>query len=43
MSYESIKLLSDRLLFYRMTVLFGWSGDEGVAGGRICVLAVRTC
>lgn len=41
MSEEGVKYLSDRLLFCRVTLLFGWTGDEAVAGGRICVLGVR--
>ena len=40
MGYEEIKHLSDRLLFTRVTMLFGWTGDESKAGGRICVLGV---
>lgn len=42
MEGEAIKYLSDRLLFCRVTVLFGWTGDERKAGGRICVLGVRS-
>lgn len=42
MGYEEMKYLSDRLLFCRVTVLFGWTGDETVAGGRVCVLGVRS-
>lgn len=41
LGYEEIKHLSDRLLFCRITVLFGWSSDESKAGGRICVLDVE--
>ncbi|KAK0258735.1 hypothetical protein B0A54_15304 [Friedmanniomyces endolithicus] len=37
---DKMKYLSDRLLFCRVTLLFGWTGDESVAGGRICVLDV---
>jgi len=37
---DEMKYLSDRLLFCRVTLLFGWTGDESVAGGRICVLDV---
>jgi len=37
---EGIGYLSDRLLFCRLTLLFGWTGDESKAGGRICVLDV---
>ncbi len=39
---EQMKYLSDRLLFCRITVMFGWAGDETKAGGRICVLGVRS-
>jgi len=42
MGYEELKYLADRLLFCRVTMLFGWTGDETKAGGRICVLAVRS-
>ena len=38
MKYDEMKYLSDRLLYCRITVLFGWTGDESKAGGRICVL-----
>lgn len=41
MGYEQVKDLADRLLFCRVTLLFGWTGDETKAGGRICVLGVR--
>ncbi|TKA83352.1 hypothetical protein B0A55_01028 [Friedmanniomyces simplex] len=37
---EETRYLSDRLLFCRVTLLFGWTGDESVAGGGICVLDV---
>lgn len=39
---EQMKYLSDRLLFCRITVMFGWAGDETKAGGRICVLGVSS-
>ncbi|GAB7365615.1 hypothetical protein MBLNU230_g6684t1 [Neophaeotheca triangularis] len=39
---EEVKYLADRLLFARLTLVFGWTGDETVAGGRICVLRVMT-
>ena len=42
LGYEEIKYISDRLLFSRVTMLFGWTGDESKAGGRICVLGVRS-
>jgi len=38
---EEVKYLSDRLLFCRVTLLFGWTGDESKAGGRICILGVQ--
>lgn len=41
MEDEGVKYLSDRLLFCRVTLLFGWTGDETRAGGRICVMGVR--
>jgi len=41
LGHEEIRYLSDRLLFCRITLLFGWTGDEGKAGGRICVLGVQ--
>ncbi|KAI6890359.1 hypothetical protein KC318_g14656 [Hortaea werneckii] len=42
LSNEEMKFLSDRLLFCRITLLFGWTGDESKAGGRICVLGVQS-
>ena len=39
---NEMKYLSDRLLFCRITVMFGWTGDETKAGGRICVMGVRS-
>lgn len=41
LGYEEIKTLSDRILFNRVTVLFGWTGDESKAGGRICIFGIR--
>ncbi|GIZ40976.1 hypothetical protein CKM354_000429500 [Cercospora kikuchii] len=41
MKAEEVEYLHHRILFTRVTLLFGWSGDETVAGGRICVLAVE--
>lgn len=41
LGHEEMKYLSDRLLFCRITLMFGWSGDDSKAGGRICVLGVR--
>lgn len=40
LDYEELKYLSDRLSWCRVNLLFGWTGDEAVAGGRICVLGV---
>lgn len=40
LSHEGLKVLSDRLLFNRVFLIFGWTGDESKAGGRICVLGV---
>ncbi|EMC99041.1 hypothetical protein BAUCODRAFT_103758 [Baudoinia panamericana UAMH 10762] len=40
LSSQEIKYLADRLLFCRVTLLFGWSGEESKAGGRVCVLGV---
>ena len=42
LDYEEIKYISDRLLFSRVTLLFGWTGDESKTGGRVCVLGVRS-
>lgn len=39
---EEMKYLSDHLLFCRITLMFGWTGDESKAGGRICVMGVRS-
>lgn len=39
---DEMKYLSDRLLFCRITVMFGWTGDETKAGGRICVIGIRS-
>lgn len=39
---ESMKYLSDRLLFCRISLMFGWTGDETKAGGRICVMGVSS-
>ena len=41
MGPEELKHLSDRLVFCRITVMFGWTGDESKAGGRICVMGIR--
>ncbi|KAK5131070.1 hypothetical protein LTR08_001356 [Meristemomyces frigidus] len=40
LGHEEVKYISDRLLFSRVTLLFGWTGDESKAGGRICILGV---
>lgn len=37
---EQIKDIEARLLFARATLVFGYTGDESKAGGRICVLGV---
>ena len=37
---QELKHLSDRLLFCRVSIMFGWTGDESRAGGRICVMRV---
>lgn len=39
---EGMKYLSDRLLFCRVSLMFGWIGDENKAGGRICVMGVSS-
>ena len=39
--HEEMKYLSDHLLFCRINLMFGWTGDETKAGGRICILGVR--
>ena len=39
---EGVKYLADRLLFCRVSLMFGWTGDETKAGGRICVLGVSS-
>ncbi|KAK3672466.1 hypothetical protein LTR78_007773 [Recurvomyces mirabilis] len=41
LGHGAMKDLADRLIFTRVTLLFGWTGDETKAGGRICVLGVR--
>ncbi|WPH02560.1 Hypothetical protein R9X50_00542500 [Acrodontium crateriforme] len=38
---DAVKALSDRLLFCRVNLMFGWTGDASKAGRRICVLGVR--
>lgn len=42
LSEDEMKYLSDRLLFCRITIMFGWTGDETKAGGRIGVMGVRS-
>ncbi|KAK6440557.1 hypothetical protein LTR95_003224 [Oleoguttula sp. CCFEE 5521] len=42
MTCEQIKYLTDRILFSRLTLVFGWTGDESMAGGRICVMGIRS-
>lgn len=41
LGYDEIQYLSDRLLFCRITLIFGWTGDGSKAGERICVLGVQ--
>jgi hypothetical protein len=42
LGYDEIKNVSDRVLFSRVSFLFGWTGDESKSGGRICVFGVRS-
>lgn len=42
LNLEQMKGLSDRLVFSRVTLIFGWTGDETKAGGRICVIGVSS-
>ena len=37
---EKVAHIADRLLFSRLTLQFGWTGDESKAGGRVCVMGV---
>lgn len=41
LGYKELKELSDRILFTRVSVLFGWTSDETLAGGRICVMGIE--
>lgn len=41
LGYKELKELSDRILFTRVSVLFGWTSDETQAGGRICVMGIE--
>jgi len=41
LGYRELKELSDRILFTRVSVLFGWTSDETQAGGRICVMGIE--
>lgn len=41
MQGHEVQYLADRMLFCRITLLFGWTGEEAKAGGRICVLGVQ--
>ncbi|KAM0720908.1 hypothetical protein Q7P37_003193 [Cladosporium fusiforme] len=40
LSSDQLKYVAERMLFSRLTLLFGWTGDESKAGGRVCVLGV---
>ncbi|CAK4032066.1 Hypothetical predicted protein [Lecanosticta acicola] len=40
-SPADLKYLTERLLFSRVTVMFGWTGDASKAGARVCVLRVQ--
>jgi hypothetical protein len=40
---DEMGLLSDHIIFCRLTFVFGWSGGLTEVGGRICVLAIRSC
>lgn len=35
-----MRYLADRLLFCRITLIFGWAGAESKTNGKICVLDV---
>jgi hypothetical protein len=37
---EKLAYIAGRLLFTRLTLQFGWTGDESKAGGRVCVMGV---
>ena len=37
---EKLAYIAERLLFSRLTLQFGWTGDESKAGGRVCVMGV---
>ena len=37
---EKLSYIAGRLLFSRLTLEFGWTGDESKAGGRVCVMGV---
>jgi len=37
---EKLAYIAGRLLFSRLTLQFGWTGDESKAGGRVCVMGV---
>lgn len=39
-STELLRYLEKRLSFLRVTLVFGWAGDD-VTGGRLVVLGVR--
>ncbi|KAF2484058.1 hypothetical protein BDY17DRAFT_120507 [Neohortaea acidophila] len=37
-----LKQIADRLVFCRLTTVFGWTPDQSRAGGRICVMRFRS-
>ena len=37
---DQLAYIAGRLLFSRLTLQFGWTGDEAKAGGRVCVMGV---
>lgn len=42
LTHDEVKYLADRVLFTRVTMLFGWTGDETKAGGRVCVMGIES-
>lgn len=42
MDVEELKYLEQRLLFLRVTLLFGWAAEEGDGGvGKLCIWEVQ--
>ncbi|GAB7323825.1 hypothetical protein MBLNU13_g07267t3 [Cladosporium sp. NU13] len=39
-SQEKLAYIAGHLLFSRLILQFGWTGDESKAGGRVCVMGV---